>query len=87
MLADKYDLRGGASKGSAPAAGAKSSVAKGAAAKGAGAKGGGAKRGESSCEKVPATETENEKRAASLPHASAPASAANSKAPKRSRKS
>ena len=37
MLADKYDLRGGASKGSAPAAGAKSSVAKGAAAKGAGA--------------------------------------------------
>ena len=87
MLADKYDLRGGASKGSAPAAGAKSSVAKGAAAKGAGAKGGGAKRGESSCEKVPAAETENEKRAASLPHASAPASAANSKAPKRSRKS
>ena len=87
MLADKYDLRGGASKSSAPAAGAKSSVAKGAAAKGAGAKVGGAKRGESSCEKVPAAETENEKRAASLPHASAPASAANSKAPKRSRKS
>jgi hypothetical protein len=39
MLADKYDLRGGASKSAAPAAGAKSSVAKGAAAKGAGAKG------------------------------------------------
>ena len=85
MLADKYDLRGEASKSSAPAAGAKSSVAKGAAAKGAGAKVGGAKR-ESSSASASSGETEDAKRAASLPHASAPSNTANSKASKRSRR-